>query len=267
MDGQFDPLNDPTPDDRVVALLTPIIVSLPNGEQQVRLAIAASELPLPLGKYRLTVNGTSTIRDAEGNPLNDTDGDGVGADYVQDFTILESNPVNASALRLASGPAQIPLSAADELSAGELEQVFAAAISSWVAAGLAGAQAAWLSTVDVRIADLPGTLLATTYAHRIIVDPTAAGQGWNLDSTAANDGIVPADRVDLLTTLAHELGHVLGLGHADDADLLMSDLLAPGVRHRPWRELVDQFFGDGCFNSHFGRLPSTILELGSIRRA
>ncbi len=38
---------------------------------------------------------------------------------------------------------------------------------------------------------------------------------------------------DLLTVIAHELGHVLGLGHTEDEDRLMAETLPPGVRRLP----------------------------------
>jgi hypothetical protein len=82
--------------------------------------------------------------------------------------------------------------------------------------------------------------------HDLIqIDSTATGYGWFVDETPADDlefTIVagpnqfgaPSDtaahgRVDLLTAVMHELGHVLGWGHAEE-DELMGETLSPGVR-------------------------------------
>ena len=54
--------------------------------------------------------------------------------------------------------------------------------------------------------------------------------------------------MDLLSVLAHELGHVLGLDDLDmvhhEADL-MAESLAPGVRRLPTAEEVDTIFATG----------------------
>jgi hypothetical protein len=86
----------------------------------------------------------------------------------------------------------------------------------------------------------------------LLIDSTAAGRGWFVDTTPAvheeftqsgtSEELVATSspnnpaygRIDLLTVVMHELGHVLGLDHDDptvDAQDLMSATLAPGVRH------------------------------------
>ena len=76
-----------------------------------------------------------------------------------------------------------------------------------------------LSTVSVELADLPGLVLGATVGDgstpKVLIDPTAAGHGWG--------------SMDLPTVIRHELGHVLGLDHANDG--LMEALLAPGETH------------------------------------
>jgi probable HAF family extracellular repeat protein len=68
--------------------------------------------------------------------------------------------------------------------------------------------------------------------------PNAAGWGWFVDPTPADDSefTTPGDqgeqnRIGLLSVLGHELGHLLGYPHADSG--LMGDTLAAGVRLTP----------------------------------
>jgi hypothetical protein len=78
------------------------------------------------------------------------------------------------------------------------------------------------------------------------LDPNAAGNGWFIDPTPASNEEFAAsagsqqlhavdpralDRIDLLTVVEHELGHVAGLGDLDAlADDVMNGVLSPGVR-------------------------------------
>ncbi len=61
----------------------------------------------------------------------------------------------------------------------------------------------------------------------IHLDETAAGWGWFVSSNESDS--VPANQLDLLTALVHELGHALGLQHAA-GDGLMGTSLSPGTR-------------------------------------
>jgi hypothetical protein len=102
-----------------------------------------------------------------------------------------------------------------------------------------------MAGVTVTVADLPAGMLGETIGNKILIDDDAAGYGWFVDPTptddlefagaiaqfvhtARNDG--PAvNRVDLLTTVMHEMGHVLGLRHSNSQDL-MAPRLAIGIR-------------------------------------
>jgi hypothetical protein len=120
----------------------------------------------------------------------------------------------------------------EPLTPEELQPVVQQAIALWAAAGIDPAQLSALSHVAVGIADLPGPWLGMAFAGAIWIDQDAAGYGWYLDASPAASGSVPAGRVDLLTVVAHELGHELGF--EDTAgDGLMGEYLAPGVRRYP----------------------------------
>ena len=59
---------------------------------------------------------------------------------------------------------------------------------------------------------------------------------YGADELVARKGTVAADRADLLTTVMHEMGHVLGYGNVAGGDSLMAATLpfgiSPGSRYR-----------------------------------
>ena len=98
-------------------------------------------------------------------------------------------------------------------------QVISAALATaegyWVARGYDPAR---FAGVLVRTADLGGSGLGVISDTVITVSTDAAGWGWAL-------GAVPG-HIDLVTVLAHELGHLLGLQHT--ASGVMAATLNPG---------------------------------------
>jgi hypothetical protein len=83
-----------------------------------------------------------------------------------------------------------------------------------------------LATISIEIADLPFDLLAQTSpdGSTIVIDVNGAGWGWSVDPAATAS-------IDLLTVLAHELGHVLGFEHG--VSELMDEMIQPGRRELP----------------------------------
>jgi hypothetical protein len=145
---------------------------------------------------------------------------------------------------LAAGGA-VAASNQPTLTQAELQPIVGAAIARWAAAGLDPASVARMQRVEVVIDDLAGSLLGQAGAKRVCLDSNAAGRGWFVDLTPASDeefALAPhsrllatdpraIDRIDLLTVVEHELGHVVGFHDLDAAsDSLMSGELGVGAR-------------------------------------
>jgi Calx-beta domain/FG-GAP-like repeat/Bacterial Ig domain/TLD len=105
-----------------------------------------------------------------------------------------------------------------------------------------------LGEVGIVIADLDGVALGFTVGNTIMIDIDAAGHGWFVDASPwesseflaridenTYDALKPSEafgRMDLLTVVAHELGHILGLSHEDaDRFAVMREELNSGTRY------------------------------------
>jgi len=113
----------------------------------------------------------------------------------------------------------------------------------WQAAGLDAHRVAQLQTLSFEIADLPGRYLGWATLDRIVLDADAAGFGWYTSAKQQAEEAEP--RMDLLTAVMHEMGHVLGLADLADGDALMSGLLSVDTRHLPTTAAVDQILAQG----------------------
>src|SRR5262249_44590790 len=91
--------------------------------------------------------------------------------------------------------------------------------------------------IHIQIADLGGATLglADESHHTIWLDDNAAGWGWFVDKTPRDNSefTTPGNqgeqnRMDLLSVLMHEMGHLLGHEHKEGG--VMSETLAPGQR-------------------------------------
>jgi hypothetical protein len=118
---------------------------------------------------------------------------------------------------------------------GQVKPLWAEAVARWTAAGF---DTSGLAGVRVRIADLGGTTLGVVSGRTIRLDDDAAGWGWFVDRTRRNDSEFTRagnqgeqKRIDLLTVLMHEAGHLLGRDHADGG--VMAETLAAGARQTP----------------------------------
>src|SRR5262249_30808910 len=130
---------------------------------------------------------------------------------------------------------------AERLTQQLVQPIVAEAMARWRAAGIDQDRLDALRQIDVRIADLPDAFLGVAAVGIIWISPNAAGWGWFIDPTPADDlefsslGVRPArGRMDLLTVAGHEMGHLLGFDHDDAHDqAVMGETLAVGIRRMP----------------------------------
>jgi hypothetical protein len=147
---------------------------------------------------------------------------------------FDGNP----ALLAASLPTHINTAT---ITADQVQPLLTEVLARWQAPG-AGISA--LHGIHVRIADLGGTTLGLTIGHTIWLDDNAAGWGWFVDPTPADDSefTTPGDQgeqrhMELLTVLEHELGHLLGREHS--ADGVMAGTLQGKTGMIRWPSRID----------------------------
>ena len=136
--------------------------------------------------------------------------------------------------------------ATDRLSQQDIDALLPIARQVWLDAGASPAAFAGLT---VNMQELPAGFAAWAQRKAITLDTTGAGWGWYIDASpldhsefaisdaasawrvdASEDNNPAEGRLDLLTVLIHELGHVAGLVHSNGHADIMSQYLAPGQR-------------------------------------
>ena len=218
------------------------------------------------------VNGTGVIDAGDSNAV-------AGA-RTRGATVAPSPPWTLDAVELRGGTAG-SAEPVRPLTQQDLPPLVAAAIGRWQAAGLAPAATRVLEQLVVRIEDVPAPALGLYGGGVIYLDVTAEGRGWFVDPTPSRDeefgaysdyGVAAAladtaaaGRVDLLTVLAHEMGHALGMAHVEDSPdeaELMAAGLAAGVRKPVTPKEVAAIAGDASPTSLILPVLPTAPALG-----
>ncbi|UVO40540.1 hypothetical protein KUL72_23840 [Bradyrhizobium arachidis] len=135
------------------------------------------------------------------------------------------------------------------VTADQLAAIVATAKQAWTAAlGPSDPRLSILDQVTVLIADLPDQMLGATTGSTIVLDGEAAGWGWFVDPTPGDSrefsirlssevseaapSSPAAGRMDLLTTLVHEMGNAMGMPE-DSGDDVAGMVLGAGERRLP----------------------------------
>ncbi|MFK7822324.1 MAG: choice-of-anchor Q domain-containing protein [Planctomycetaceae bacterium] len=135
-----------------------------------------------------------------------------------------------------------------EITNEQLAPIVNAARDFWGQQGLTPEQLTALHSAQVNVAPLSGTLLGFESGGAVTIDSDAAGHGWYVDPTPQNlnDDTI-GNRMDLLSNVTHELGHVIGLADRYDAassDDVMHGFLGLGERQLGKALSLDAVFAD-----------------------
>ncbi|MCT7991818.1 proprotein convertase P-domain-containing protein [Laspinema olomoucense] len=144
----------------------------------------------------------------------------------------------------------------------ELDRLADAAIARWSNTQWGRERHEELQNITFQIEDLSGAIVGQARGTTILIDPTAAGYGWFTDGTpfddaeftASGEGLhadrnsVAFERMDLLTVVTHEIGHLLGLDDLESSDRsgdLMYGSLVAGERRLPEDPQPTDFLAQG----------------------
>jgi hypothetical protein len=178
---------------------------------------------------------------------------------IADLSTTAMRMVASSSNQLPAGDPllapEITDAPAPRLTAELLKSIAETAIYRLAAAGANADQLSRLNSVKFQIVDLPGAQLGVASLGGVEIDINGAGHGYFVDDSplddsefellAAGGGLQAGSdseafgRIDLLTVVLHELGHILGFDHGDE-DGLMGATLEVGVRYAD----LDEVFAD-----------------------
>ena len=173
-----------------------------------------------------------------------------GSSVFDDVVVRGDDPAftNESGASLMAVGVSESLLAGDALTLDGLSSIFDEAVMRWAESGLIDGDAlALLDDTSIQIVDFTDTTLGMAEGNTIQIDSDAAGYGWFIDQTpgedeefglqiseyelSASDSSLAFGRMDLLSVVMHEIGHLLGFENLDpETDNLMSETLESASR-------------------------------------
>jgi len=237
------------------------------------------------GSYQ--VNYAAVVVDtsaATGAPLMFASG-GVQPTSVFEQTDLTAIPTQATpapskTLDAPAAPLSVAQTTPAALTQAELDSAVASALERWITTGLTSEQIERLKSLSFEISSLPGLHLGEAGANVIRISSHAGGNGWFMDASTASDALfstvsaetrryteptsAPAGRIDLLTTVMHEMGHALGLSDSynlRDRNSIMYGHLTTGERRYPSK---DQARGAAPFKGDSTHFLTGAVNIGAL---
>ena len=197
----------------------------------------------PFGELGMVLQQDAAWQAQTGAP-RDPQGGNLPGGKVDVRTSAGTQPIWQS----AAGPDTVTSDAESQWSINEatLAPIVEEAKLRWSEAlGAGDSHLAVLNSVTVQIGNLPQDRLGVTLGYDVYIDGRAAGRGWYVDlapqdnaefalhasasTLMASNGSAAFNRMDLLTTVMHEMGNAMGFqetsGHG-----VMSDTLSPSER-------------------------------------
>jgi CSLREA domain-containing protein len=236
---------------------TSAVRNLISGNEMSAVLITGANSNVLLGNYLATDTYPASSAQSSRTATLAVSGLSVGerivataTDAVGNTSEFSASVVVAAPLMAAGGPSPTP-SGQPALTNDQLQLIRAAALTHWSLAGAMTPQLSALASVQLVIADLPGAYLGLAAGNRITLDADAAGYGWYVDPTPqCHDDDLFDDRMDLLTAVMHEMGHLLGLAHAEDSlsDEVMAETLTLGQRRLPNASDVEKIFANDALD-------------------